>query len=317
MSLRTAARRALVARRLFASSARLTGTAATADGAALAWAMHRPAAASTAPPLVVVSGWSGAVSDWGGLLSALAHTGKRDVVAFSHRGMGASTLGSDAKPTMATFADDVSAVMRDANVADRAPHLLGVSMGGCAVQLVALDSGIELSSLTLGCTTHGGKTSVPPPSVAFFGAFKAWRDGDAAARRACAEAFVLPGLPEAWQQEGSAHRKLASTFVEGFLETERDADGLDRQLGALMRFSNAKRLAALADLPVHTITGDEDAVVPMGNSALMAAALRPGGEDGALLRQTVRTGTGHLFWLVDPLDVVDDIAGFLADVDAQ
>jgi hypothetical protein len=57
--------------------------------------------------------------------------------------------------------------------------------------------------------------------------------------------------------------------------------------------------------------------VPMGNSALMAAALRPGGEDGALLRQTVRTGTGHLFWLVDPLDVVDDIAGFLADVDAQ
>ena len=309
----------------------IRGVARARDGAKLAWQYLKAPAGAGASPVVLVGGWASDANLWATLPPSLYAEG-HGVLAFDHRGVGASTLAAtDEKVTIDTLADDVLAVADDAGINEKA-HLLGVSMGGMVAQRIALShaDALPLASLTLGCTTHGGKHAAPPP-MEFFACFDDWDDGDDA-RRAAAEAFLGHGLmcttpsstdmrmcydesEQRWAaRDGANGDRRFAALVDEFLATPRTRAGIMAQRGALMRFNTRDELAALRDaaLPVHVVHGDGDAIMPRDNARMLEEAV-----GGGRVRTTVLEGVGHLWWLGGPQRraAVDAVANFLRDAE--
>ena len=107
------------------------------------------------PPLLLIMGMSGTSLSWGEpFLQQLRED--FDVIAYDHRGVGASTQ-LDGPVTTRQMADDAVALL-DALALDDA-HVLGISMGGMIAQELALAHPERVRTLTLGCTYCGGEGS--------------------------------------------------------------------------------------------------------------------------------------------------------------
>ncbi|MEQ6899331.1 alpha/beta fold hydrolase [Microbacterium sp. KR10-403] len=131
--------------------------AGTADGAALAWEQH-----GTGEPLLLIPGQAVSRRTWDLIVPALAERFR--VIAYDHRGIGASTLGDPAEWSTRMLAADAVAVL-DAAGADRA-HIVGHSMGGRIGQWLAIDAPARLASLTLISATPGDARGMPRPDAA-------------------------------------------------------------------------------------------------------------------------------------------------------
>src|SRR5438270_813661 len=108
-----------------------------------------------APPLLLIMGMSGTSLHWSeAFLDELRPL--FDVIAFDHRGVGASAA-LDGAITIAEMADDAAGLLAALSI-DRA-HVLGISMGGMIAQELALAHPELVSTLTLGCTYCGGEGS--------------------------------------------------------------------------------------------------------------------------------------------------------------
>src|SRR5258708_26432054 len=81
-------------------------------------------------------------------------------IVYDNRGTGQSDKPS-IPYSLTMFASDAIALL-DALKIERS-HVFGVSMGGMIAQELALAHPSRLQTLTLGCTTCGGKHAVPPP----------------------------------------------------------------------------------------------------------------------------------------------------------
>ena len=114
-----------------------------------------PTGVPTRGTAVLVPGFSGSKEDFVPLLGALAADGYR-VVCYDQRGQYESA-GPDnwREYTVASFADDVDAVIRTVG-GGRPVHLLGHSFGGVVVQRVAIGHPQSLRSVTLLDTGPGG-----------------------------------------------------------------------------------------------------------------------------------------------------------------
>ncbi len=110
-------------------------------------------------PLLMVMGLGGSSAGWAPELVVELARSFRTII-YDNRGTGRSDK-PDVPYSLEMFAADGIAILDDLKIS-RA-HLFGVSMGGMIAQEIALRYGPRLQTLTLGCTTFGGKNAVPPP----------------------------------------------------------------------------------------------------------------------------------------------------------
>jgi len=249
--------------------------ARTADGITLAATAH-----GQGPALLMIPGLGSSRRVYAPLVPLLAEHHR--VVVYDPRGIGASDV-TDGPYSMAQLAGDAACVL-DAAGEDTA-IVFGASMGGMVAQHVGLDHADRVAKLVLACTSPGTSHAVP-------------------AERAATRALLGKGArtPE------DAYR-LASTvlYTPRFQESHPDfvereiaergrhpvrARAFSAQYEAVRHHDTWDRLPELR-MPVLLIHGSEDAVMPPGNSEVLASRIPDA-------RLVILDGLGHLFWHEDP-----------------
>src|SRR6185437_11643548 len=110
-------------------------------------------------PVLMVMGLGASSASWRpDLLGRLAESFQ--IITYDNRGTGLSDK-PDVPYSLEMFAHDAIGLLDALGFAR--VHLFGVSMGGMIAQEIALRYASRLQTLTLGCTTFGGKNAVPPP----------------------------------------------------------------------------------------------------------------------------------------------------------
>jgi 3-oxoadipate enol-lactonase len=234
------------------------------------------------PPLLLIMGMSGTALHWGEpFLQALRED--FDVIAYDHRGVGASSRLSDEQITIAQMAEDAAGLL--ATLELDSVHVLGISMGGMIAQELALAHGPQVRTLTLGCTYCGGEGSelASPAVIGRLG--EAMMSGDRErAIRAGWEANVSERYaadPDAWAAFAAiAERRAVAIPV------------VMAQMQAIAAHDTNARLPSL-QMPTLVIHGSEDQMLPVANGRLIASRI-----DGAQLE--VLDGVGHLFFWEQP-----------------
>lgn len=232
--------------------------------------------------LLLIMGMSGTALHWGEpFLKRLRED--FDVIAYDHRGVGASTP-LEGPITTRQMADDAAGLLAALGLASA--HVMGISMGGMIAQELALNHRPAIRTLTLGCTYCGGPGSAlaPPSTVAKLQAGMASGDREQAIRAGweinVSEAFAAGEETYASFRDIGMRRAVAVAVIMA-------------QLRACAEHNTYERLPELADLPTLVIHGTEDALLPVQNGELIASRI-PGS------RLEIFDGVGHLFFWERP-----------------
>ncbi len=234
------------------------------------------------PPLLAIMGMSGTALHWGEPF--LAQLGESfEVIAYDHRGVGASSRLADGQVTIPQMAADAAGLLEALGLSSA--HVLGISMGGMVAQELALSRPDLISTLTLGCTYCGGEGSAVAAPEVIQKLSEPMLSGDReAAIRAGWEVNVSPSFAadeQAWQafREIATQRAVAVPVVMA-------------QMQAIMAHDTRDRLHEIA-APTLVIHGDLDQMLPIANGRLIASLI-PGA------RLEVMEGVGHLFFWERP-----------------
>ena len=214
-------------------------------------------------PLLMIMGLGGSALAWDpALVDDLARSFR--TVIFDNRGTGRSDQ-PDEEYSIDGFAADAAALL-DAIGIERA-HIFGVSMGGMIAQEFALHYPARVQTLTLGCTTAGGRNVVPAPPEAM-AILMAPRNGlsDADLIR---RAWPINYTPAYLQ----SHRAELEQGIVRVLTHPTPAHAYKRQLAATFKFNTYDRLPEIT-APTLVITGADDALLPARNSEIIAERIR-------------------------------------------
>jgi 3-oxoadipate enol-lactonase len=240
------------------------------------------APAGTAPPLLLIMGMSGTALHWGEeFLSELRPS--FDVIAFDHRGVGASTP-LDGPITIREMADDAAGLLEALSIEQA--HVVGISMGGMIAQELALAHPERVRTLTLGCTYCGGESSTLTSPEVMQRIAESLMSGDR--QRALRAGFEVniskaaqEAKPELYDQQLSiAERRAVAVPV------------IMAQIQACSAHDTSARLPQIA-MPTLVIHGTEDLMLPVQNADVIAARI-PGA------RLEIFDGAGHLFFWEQP-----------------
>lgn len=235
----------------------------------------------TGEPLLLIQGMAGHHNLWGEpFLTALE--ADFDIVAYDHRGVGASTDVRGEDFSIADLATDAVALLDGLGWADA--HVMGISMGGMVAQQLVVDHEDRLRSLVLGCTYPGG----PGSTLTAAGPLRMLQamnvgNVDAALRTAFA-ANLSPGF--------AASERRFEEFRTATLSVTVPVPLIMRQAKAAFVHNASARLPAVTTrtLVVH---GTADEMLDHSNgvriSELMPAATLHSFD-----------GVGHLFWWEQP-----------------
>jgi 3-oxoadipate enol-lactonase len=200
-------------------------------------------------PVLMIMGLGASSRLWYRLLPWIS--ARYRAIVFDNRGTGHSTAVRS-RLTMRGLADDAVSVL-DAGGFDCA-HVIGASMGGMIAQHVALEHRERVRSLTLACTTAGGRSGAPP-----------WRLMVASALRPVLGSrrsfpLVAPLLyAGATRRDG---RERLREDLEIRMADNTSALTVYAQMGAIATHDTRARLRELAGLPTLVLHGREDALVP-------------------------------------------------------
>jgi 3-oxoadipate enol-lactonase len=233
------------------------------------------------PPLLLIMGMSGTSLSWGEPFLQLLRK-DFDVIAYDHRGVGASTP-LDGPVTTRQMADDAVALLAALELDDA--HVLGISMGGMIAQELALEHPESVRTLTLGCTYCGGEGSALASEAVIGKLAEAMGSGDRdRALRAGWEVNVSARMAE--DDEGyAAFHALAMRRVVA-------VPVIMQQMQACAAHDTNARLAQL-QLPTLVIHGTEDQMLPVENGRLIASRI-------AGARLEIFEDVGHLFFVERP-----------------
>lgn len=210
-------------------------------------------------PLLMIMGLGASSAAWDPeLLDDLARS--FTVITFDNRGTGLSDK-PDQPYSIEMFADDAAGVLDTLKI-PRA-HIFGVSMGGMIAQEFALRHASRTATLTLGCTTAGGKHSVPPPPESLK-VLTAPREGvpeDEIIRRGWPLAYT-PGYIQ-------SHRAQLEAAIPRLLANPTPPFAFQRQLEGTYTLRTWDRLPQIK-APTLVITGAKDVLIPARNSELLA-----------------------------------------------
>ena len=177
----------------------------------IAWREQGPLEADApGEPVLMIMGLGASSRLWFRLLPCVAR--RHRAIVFDNRGTGDSSPVRS-RLSMRGLAHDARAVLDDAGV--ESAHVIGASMGGMIAQHLALEDRASVRSLTLACTTPGGRSGVPP-----------WRLLATAALRPMLGSrrtfpLVAPGALCARHLEGAARARAARTSSGGWRTTPR------------------------------------------------------------------------------------------------
>jgi 3-oxoadipate enol-lactonase len=229
------------------------------------------------PPLLLIMGMSGTSLSWGEPFLELLRE-DFDVIAYDHRGVGASTH-LDGEVTIRQMAEDAAGLLAALEI-DSA-HVLGISMGGMIAQELALAHPERVRTLTLGCTYCGGEGSTMAAQADIQGLAEAMMSGDRErAIKAGWEINVSPRFAadaDAWSAfQEIAHRRSVAVPV------------VMAQMQACIAHDTNSRLPGLR-MPTLVIHGTVDKLLPEPNGRLIASLI----PDSQL---EILDGVGHMFF---------------------
>lgn len=221
--------------------------------------LHYEVHGSDGDPLFMVMGLGGSSAGWdSALIGDLARSFR--TIVYDNRGTGQSDK-PDLPYSLEMFAADAIALI-DSLGLDRV-HVFGVSMGGMIAQELALRYGPRLQSLTLGCTTCGGKHAVPPPPESLK-ILTAPRDG-ASDAELVRRSWPLAYTPSFIRQ----HRAQLEETIPRLLAHPTPAFAYKRHLEATYSLKTYDRLPQIGT-PTMVITGAQDVLIPARNSEIIA-----------------------------------------------
>jgi pimeloyl-ACP methyl ester carboxylesterase len=223
---------------------------------------------------------------WEDEFCARLAAGGRFVIRYDHRDTGRSVTDEPGAPryTMGDLVADVVGLLDALELP--AAHLVGMSMGGAIVQLVALDRPERVASLTLISTSLVGRDGpeLPGMSEETIAAFRAlpepdWRDRDAVTDHLVALARISAARSRPFDE--ARFRALAGRVV-------------DRSANIASSIKNHNILVAgdpppvrreRLDTPTLVVHGTEDPVLPFEHGLALAGAVA-----GARLLRLEHTG---------------------------
>ncbi len=237
----------------------------------------------TGAPLLLVQGLSGTHASWGEPFLRLLER-DFDVVAYDHRGIGASAPWRTPF-TIADLAADARGLLD--HLGWRRAHVLGISMGGMVAQELALSDPDRVRTLALGCTYCGGEQAALATPEILAMLRQSWGGADAA---------PAPPAPGAEGLLGTLAAHLSSgTLARMALAVPAPLAAVFLQLQAVGGHDTSARLPDLR-IPTLVLHGTRDPVLPPSNGELIAR-LVPGA------RLELLQGAGHLFWHEQPARV--------------
>jgi pimeloyl-ACP methyl ester carboxylesterase len=216
----------------------------------ISWQEHGPHD-DDAPgePVLMIMGLGASSRLWFRLLPWIAR--RHRAIVFDNRGTGNSSPVRG-RLSMRGLAHDARAVLDDAGV--ESAHVLGASMGGMIAQHLALEDRASIRSLTLACTTPGGRSGVPP-----------WRLlTTAALRPILGSARTFPLVAPALYARDTLKERPARVREDLARRLEDNTSPLTlyAQMGAIARHDTRSRLGELNGLPTLVVHGLEDNLVP-------------------------------------------------------
>ena len=247
-------------------------TARTHDGW-LSWreeGPHEPGAGGE--PVLMIMGLGASSRLWFRLLPWIAR--RHRAIVFDNRGTGNSSPVRG-RLSMHDLAHDARAVMDDAGV-DSA-HVIGASMGGMVAQHLALEHRDSVRSLTLACTTPGGRAGAPP-----------WRLlATAALRPLLGSRRTFPLVAPALYARDTLRERPERVLDDLRRRLDDDTSPLTvyAQLAAIAAHDTRARLHELKGIPTLVVHGLEDALVPPDRGRHLAQLI-----PGALLELVERCG---------------------------
>jgi 3-oxoadipate enol-lactonase len=233
------------------------------------------------PPLLLIMGMSGTSLHWGEPFLALLRA-DFDVIAYDHRGVGASTpLGGPV--TIPQMAEDAAALLAALQL-DSA-HVVGISMGGMIAQELALGHAERVRTLTLGCTYCGGEGSALASEALMSKLAAAMASGN---RERALRAGWEINVSAAMASDDEAYAR----FREIGMRRAVAVPVIVEQLQACAAHDASARLAQLA-MPTLVTHGTDDQLLPVQNGRLIASRI-PGA------RLEIFDDVGHLFFWERP-----------------
>jgi pimeloyl-ACP methyl ester carboxylesterase len=245
-------------------------------------------------PLVLIYGYAGHSGLWFRQIPVLSK--KYRVIAFDNRGMGRSDK-PDIPYTVAMMAEDTSGLLDAIDI--NAAHIFGISMGGMIAQHFALNHPQRVISLILGCTFCGGVRSLPlrPEALAAFADFGRIKEMSP-------EQFVRQLIPFLFSRKFiEKNPDIVEKRVAESLEYPTPVHGITRQAEAIMDHDTYELLPRIK-LPTLVISGDNDRLIPVENSRILASRI-PKAE------LAVIKGAGHEFFIEDADETNKVVLGFL------
>ncbi|HEX8139650.1 MAG TPA: alpha/beta hydrolase [Pyrinomonadaceae bacterium] len=231
-------------------------------------------------PVVLIPGFRTGLWLWFKQMEALAR--KFRVIVFDPRGIGQSA--DTGEPfTIEMLADDLAGLLGALGI--EWAHVLGASFGGFVAQEFAIKYPQMTRSLVLCCTSSGGARHLLP---------------SASALQALA---TVEGLNTEERTRKDLLRAFAPEFVserpgevEAFIARRLRHPVKDwahfAQLQAAAAFDASERISEIK-APTLVLTGDEDEIVPPGNSLYLAAQI----PQARLVRVA---GGSHMFFVEQP-----------------
>ena len=212
-------------------------------------------------PVLMIMGLGASSRLWFRLLPWIAR--RHRAIVFDNRGTGNSSPVRS-RLSMRGLAHDARAVLDDAGV--ESAHVIGASMGGMIAQHLALEDRGSVRSLTLACTTPGGRSGLPP-----------WRLMTTAALRPILGSkrtfpLVAPALYARDTLEGAARARVQEDLArrmrgQHLAAHAVRADGRDRR-------ARHARPPGRAGRPLHLVVhGLEDNLVPHDRGRDLAALI--------------------------------------------
>lgn len=214
-------------------------------------------------PLVLIYGYVGHSGLWFRQIPVLSK--RYRVIAFDNRGVGRSDK-PDTPYTMGMMAGDIAGLLDVMGV--DAAHIFGISMGGMIAQHFALNYPQRVISLILGCTYCGGVHSIQPQPEATAALFDFGR-----LKNMTPEEVTRQAMPFCYSQEFIVRNPdIIEERVAKQLEYPTPGHGAMRQAGAIMGHDTYELLPKMK-LPTLVIAGDNDRLIPVENSRILASRI--------------------------------------------